>query len=50
MKIKKQISLQNPIVRLPKQFLDKVEPDKRKKTIELFFVLSDDKSRITIFK
>ncbi len=43
-----EISKENPIIRLPRDFVEKVEPDKRKKKVKLFITVSDNK--ITIQK
>lgn len=39
----KTVSINNPIVRLPKSFLNLIEPDKRIKKVKLSFSISDDK-------
>lgn len=44
-----EISKHNPIIRLPKSFIDKIEPDKRKKKVKLSFDISDS-NIITIQK
>lgn len=39
----KTISITNPIVRIPKSFLNLIEPDKRIKKVELSFSVADNK-------
>ena len=46
----KDISIANPIVRLPREFIKHIEPDQRKKKVKVSFVLSDSKNTITIRK